>query len=339
MRFHIVYVCDAWPAIGMGHLARAIKVLGELRNQASDLAVALAGNFSESARAFLDRSIPDGVALLEEDSSAWSAAAVALDTMAEPGNPIALDRGRAAALKARCQTLILVSSSLEVETSFDIDVLIDHMPDVQIIGPRPGRCLLGLKYAPVDHEFFDVKPVPVEDAEALVAVIGGSSHQTGPRTVAGLFPPDRGLNRGSFGTLEMAVSPHFPQEELEVLRHDHPDWTFHQNLPSIVPLMARARAVVCTYGNVTYESLALGRPTFVLAYEPFQERYAATLESRGLVVSCGPFDGPREDRLALLFSAEVLHRLSKRAREAGVQCGVGSIARALREEVARVQVA
>jgi len=334
MTFDIVYVCDASPAIGMGHLARAVNVLSEIRNQAPRFSLGVTGGFSDSALEFLEQAIADGVTFFEESTPSWSSGVIALDTMAEPGNPVALDVERAKDLRGRCRELVLVSSSIEVETTPEVDVLIDHMPEVRIRGPRPSQCFLGLEYAPVAPEFFEVEPVPLERAETLVAVIGGSDHQTGPEILADLLSSG---GTGSFRALEMVVSPHYPAEKLKMLRRNHPQWTFHQNAPSIAPLMARARAVVCTYGNATYESLALGRPTFVLGYKEFQEQYAGILESMDLVVNCGLFDAPRRERLVSLHSSDVLFRLAERARSIRVGCGASSIARVLCEEVARVQ--
>jgi len=334
MTVHLLYVCDARPEIGMGHLARALGVLGEVRRRAPGLAVVLSGRFSEGARAFLQRRLPEGVGMVDEDDASWTCRVAALDTMAVPGDPAALDVERAERLGRRCGTLALVSSSMEVATSSAIGLLIDHMPEVRIRGPVPRRCLFGLQYAPVAPEVAQVAPVPAETSERLLAVIGGSARQTGPRLLAELLARE---GTGRFRRLEMIVSPHFPPEELEALRERFPAWTFEQNVPSVAERMARAGAVICTYGNATYESLALGRPTLVFGYSAFQREYADFLETRGLVASCGLFDAPRRDRLAVLGSGPELARLAAAARASGVGCGIRNIAKVLCEEVDGVQ--
>ncbi len=202
------------------------------------------------------------------------------------------------------------------------------------MGPRPARCHLGLEFAPVAGEFFEIEAIPWEAGDALVAVIGGGPRQTGPEILTELISSNR--PRG-FPRLEMVVSPHYPEDILEELRRNRPEWIFHRNIPSIAGLLARARAVICTYGNATYESLALARPTFVVGYMGFQERYAAILESKDLVVNCGLFDAPRMESLAALDSAGVLSGLAQNARSIGVGCGARAIARVLCEEVDRVQ--
>ncbi len=334
MNFDLVYVCDAMPGIGMGHLSRGLEVLAELIRYAPGLHLGLAGTYSGTAWEFLERRIPEGVVLAEEGDPGWSARVVVLDTMAEPGNPAALDGARAASLRRRCGELVLVSSAVEVETVPEIGVLIDHMPRVRILGPRPGRCHVGLEFAPVGAEFFEVEPEPPGECSSLVAVIGGSERQIGPTVVAELFAEGPG---SSFESMEMVVSTHYPPEDLEGLRRRHPNWTVHRNIDTLVPLLARAAAVICTYGNITWESLALGRPTFVLGYAAFQVRYADLLDAMGLVVSCGPFDAPRLGKLKQVLSPELRRDLAVAAQGAGIECGARNIAQVLREEVDRVQ--
>lgn len=334
MIHNIIYVSDAWPGIGMGHLARALGVVRELGCGSHGVGIGMAGRFSDSARAFLEQSIPDDVNLLDEDDPGWSARVLVLDTMAEPGNPSAINLQRVVDLKRRCSRLVLISSSIEVETAPEIDVLIDHMPRVEILGPRPTRCHFGLEFAPVAAEFFDVETLPVESADTLVAIIGGSDEQIGPERVAGIVGT---LETSSFRNQEMVVSPHYPGNLLDEFRLQHPSWVVHQNLPSVVPVLERARAVVCTYGNATYESLALGRPTFVLGYRKFQWSYANSLEAMGLVLSCGLFGAEDREKLGKIDSMSILGGLARRARESGIGCGVRSIAQVLGQEMARVQ--
>ncbi len=315
------------PRIGNGHLARGVSVLHALRARRPGLRLALHGSFSDSARGFMTRFLDPAVEVHEDGLPTGSVAV--LDSMWDPDRPGYTDPERAIRVRRAAPCFVMISSALELELPVAPDLLVDHLPDVRIRGAEPARVLLGFDYAPVSSDFFDHATVSSGGSGGgLVAVIGGGEHQIGPERFAEAVAPTA---LASLGRIRLVVSPHYPEADGRLLAVRYPGLEVLQNLPSLAPVMACADAVVCTYGNVTYESLSLGRPTYVVGYKPFQKEYADYLEAKGLVVSLGLFSGLRVGRLAELGSAEVWARLAARAREVFTGPGLERVADGLLE--------
>ncbi len=330
MKFDLVYHCDAHPAIGMGHLKRGLDILEELRGRRPILDLGLAGSFTDSARAFLASHLPLRVEVFGPGDVRPAARVAVFDTMADPSRPEVLDHSRAVKIGATAGRLVLISSARTVRLSEAVDVLIDHMPAVEVLGAVPRRQYLGLEYAPVSKEFVPEREEAGVLPRNLLAVIGGNDVQDGPALL--LNQLDQSHVPG-FDGVEVIVSPHFPAPNLEELRALHPGARILQNVASLRPHLLKARAVICTYGNITYESLTLHRPTFVVAYKDFQQEYASELERLGLVVNLGRFGALDRNKMKTLASGAALEQLSERAAAVFEKPGIGRIASVLEEEI------
>lgn len=331
MTYHLVYHCDSYPAIGLGHLARGIGVLAALRRRDQTWKLAICGTFSPSALVFLRKQAPADVDILAADVNPLTRVAV-LDTMADAQYPERVDEARARDVAAQARRTVLISSSRSTQTYDCIDVLIDHMPDVKLDGPVPSVVLSGFEYAPVAKEFVDLGHRQVSTAR-LAAIVGGNDTPYGPRA----FVKALSIWPSGYDGFDLVVSPHVPAGEVEALKADFPAVSVHQFVPNLAPIVGRARAVVCTYGNATYESLSLHKATFLVAYKAFQDSYGALLEDFGLVHRLGYFESLEPSKVIEALSDEVLlRRLSTNAATVFVAPGIERIGAVLTQELQRV---
>lgn len=321
-KYDLVYYCDSRPEIGNGHLRRGMDVLHALLRRRPDLRVALAGAYTQGAQSFLERFRDSRIEVFSSDEAPAAHVGV-LDTMHRPGDPFYIDAPAAREVRGKCDTFAMISSSLEIDLPVKPDVFIDHLPDVEIRGEQPREVYVGFEYAPVADEFFEEQHDPEwERPGALVAVIGGGPDQGGPEVFARMIG-QRALNE--FSGFVIVVSPHYPGEKKQAVREAAPGVELVQGVPSLAPLLRSARAVVCTYGNITYESLSCGRPTFLASYTQFQDEYGQYLASKGVLVNFGLFNTLTPESLDPVFDQSLHETLAHRAKEQFNEPGITNI--------------
>jgi hypothetical protein len=303
-----------------------MDVIHGLLKREPSLCMGLAGDYADGARAFLERFRDPRVDVFAAHDAPRARVGV-LDTMHRPGDPSFVDKAAAETVREKAGVFVMVSSSLDIELPVVPDLFIDHLPDVHIRGEQPRERHVGFQFAPVAEEFFEQarEPAP-ERPGALVAVIGGGTRQTGPATLARVVAPH---SRKKFDGFCIVVSPHFPEADKAELREMAPDIEILQGVPSLAPLLTSAAAVLCTYGNITYEALSCGRPTFLAGYEGFQDEYGDYLQRKGLVVNFGRFDELEHADLSPLFDAELRARLARNAVDIFREPGITNIVRLL----------
>lgn len=328
MTYHVVYHCDAKPSIGMGHLARGLDVLTALRRLQPTYELAICGEFATQASQFMHEHLPANVDVLPSSNESTCLVAV-LDTMYDPQHPEAVDEQRVANLSKASGSVVLVSSSRITQSYQPISMLIDHIPNVHIIGHKPNYVRSGYDYVPVSSEFLTTAR-SVTPKNSLVALIGGNTEPYGPAALLQAIPgPPLG-----FDSMHVVVSPHVPQVEVQHIKQQYPRVCIHQNLASTASLMRQAKAVITTYGNATYESLSLHKPTFTVAYKSFQDEYAEVLERDGLVRRLGYFKSLDAHRVIESLCDKCLaNSLMQRATQLFGVAGIDNIAHALIELV------
>lgn len=331
MTYQVVYHCDANPSIGMGHLARGLDVLTALRRLQPTYKLAICGKFASQALQFMHEHLPCGVDVLPSANASAGLVGV-LDTMYDPQYPEAVDELRVASIAKICSSVVLVSSSRITQSYPPVSMLIDHIPDVQILGHTPNCVRSGYDYVPVSSEFLTAARSATQN-DSLVALIGGNAEPYGPAALLQAVPaPPLG-----FDSMHVVVSPHVPPNEVQHLRQRYPRVYLHQNLPTTAILMGQAKTIITTYGNATYESLSLHKPTFVVAYKSFQDEYAKALERDGLVRRLGYFKSLIAHQVIESLCDECLaNSLVLRASQLFGVAGIDNIAHALIELVKQV---
>jgi hypothetical protein len=317
----------------MGHLKRGIDVIQSMVHSRPDLSFALTGIHSLAAAEFREAFLPSQVSVLEP-SWGWTARVTVIDTMSDPEDSEYVDPHLYRSAYATSKTLVALLGVLSIDLPAEVAVLINHIPDIRISGPATPRLYVGFEYSPVAKELLanayrGVRP----GARRLLAIIGGNADQNGPDILFSFI--DEVWSDG----IDLIVSPCYPTSQLEALRLRYPRAQIVQNVPSIISYFNDAAAVVCTYGNAAYESIALHKPTYLLNYKKVQERYGDYLERKGLVMNLGRFDAVRKNRVNALSSRKERSRLAASTRTLfSGDMGIDNIARALFQEIDRVPI-
>jgi dTDP-4-amino-4,6-dideoxygalactose transaminase/spore coat polysaccharide biosynthesis predicted glycosyltransferase SpsG len=329
--YDIVYRCDSNPAIGMGHLKRGLDIAGSIRRRAPELRIAICGEFSESAQSFITRFTPEGISVMPVAEAPAGILGI-MDTMFDVEDESKIDEAQCRSFRTRCRALVLIQGALELDVPDSVDAVIDHLPGASLRG-RPGiRTYLGFDYAPAAAWVDRARHGIPENARTLLAIVGGNTIQHGPAVI--LDGLDALLSTGA-EAIVLVVSPLYPVERLRALPIDR-RVTVVRNVPDLAPYYDQASAVVCSYGNATYESLSLHRPTITINYKPFQDRYAEYLAAKGLVVNVGCFDRPNWPRLNDAVKADALPQLSRNAARVFQSSGIENITRVLLNEYEHV---
>ncbi|GBE29450.1 hypothetical protein BMS3Bbin04_00462 [bacterium BMS3Bbin04] len=322
-QFDLVYHCDSRPEIGNGHLKRGLDVLHSIHRRQPGLNLGICGDYSDSAKRFITDFLDPTIAVFHSPTELPTSTVAVLDSMHRPGDPSYLDADITGRIGKSGQRFVIVSSSLRISLPVQCDLFLDHVPDVQIQGQQPREKRVGFQYAPVSAEFFEtVTDSSFDRPGHLVAVIGGGPIQDGPERLAAAFY-DRALEE--FGRFSIVLSPHFPVEHKAKLEQRFPRLEFLQGIPSIAPLLQSAKAIICTYGNIAYESLSCGKPTFLANYVDFQDEYAVYLEQKGLVVNLGLFDHLDNSKSEQVFNTDRRTKLSAQAKELFPRSGIEAI--------------
>jgi spore coat polysaccharide biosynthesis predicted glycosyltransferase SpsG len=334
----LLYHCDSYPAIGMGHLSRAINVLNEFcrRRANQEYRVAIAGTLSPAAVLFRDRFLDARVEHIE-DGARPAARLCVIDTMFDPLDANYVDRDFCCAMKARAGKLGLIEGvlgALAVPTC--VDFLVNHIPDVAVTGDASCRTYLGFGYAPVTAEFVRPAGEPAS-GDGLLIVIGGNDRQSGPAAML------EALSRTSLRAYDVTVivSPHYPAAAIEALAGGRVGGSLavRQSVDSLVPFFRKAAAIICTYGNTTYEALTYHLPTLVCSYKKFQNDYAAYLESKGLVLNLGYFDAVDVDKMNAVAAEPARRSLVDACRKHFNRPGIDRIVDVLMSELAGAELA
>jgi len=329
--YDIVYQCDSRPEIGNGHLKRGLDILHALLRMDSGLNLALCGRYADSARRFMDTLLDDRITVIEAEAAEPRSDVVVMDTMHRDGDPSYFNPDETKRIAGLGNHFVIISSGLRVDLPVACDLFIDHLPDVDIKGIHPRDVRAGFEYAPVASEFF----THADDSDIarpgwLVAVLGGGPVQIGPSAVAETFYDQVDQH---FPGFVMVVSPHFPADQIAGLRERFPKLELMQGVPTLAPLLQHAGAVICTYGNITYEALSCGKPVFLASYLDFQDEYGAYLEQKGLVVNLGRFDQLDTNKAKHLFDEQRRSKLANQARGNFRRSGIDEIADMLIEIV------
>lgn len=274
----VAFVCTANAEVGFGHLRRCLILARELRQ--AGLRVSLGGQLDAAARAVVARELP--VALAEGDPP--PAPLAVIDCMFDPQEPDWYDREFIAVVARRHAGTVLITSSLQAPADLPADVVVGHMLE-PVSNPR-YELHRGLAWAPVDPAAAafrnDAREYPEPIRRVLVAF--GNWHDP-----AGLFLALDGLRlAGSDAEIQVLLPPALRSREDEIRQRTRGlRLEILKDVPSVLPLLRDCDLLVGSYGNMTFEALALGVPVAVIAIKPFMARYAERLAAEDCLVCAG----------------------------------------------------
>lgn len=277
----LLFWCTADAEVGFGHLRRCLHLAHLLR--ARGLRVAFEGRLDAAARDTLRRALPD-VPVLEPVGPASLAV---VDCMFDPQDPDYFDRDFLRTVAARHQRVVVITSARRAPPDLPVTAVVGHI--LEPVAAPNYALYRGLEWAPVPTEAVAGRDTPREfpDPPRRVLVAFGNWHdpaglslglealrQTGwAAAVQVLLPPALRSHTDSLGARAAGLA-------LEVVT----------DVPSVFPFLSAADLLVGSYGNLTFEALAVGVPTVVVAIKPFMHAYAEVLARQGAVVNAGPVD-------------------------------------------------
>lgn len=281
---------DSSRELGSGHLVRCLTLANEVRRRGA----AVSFISREAPGHLIDRLEREGHEVARLPAQATDDAA---ETLAQFGGDsadwlvvdhYALDRAWERALR-RAARRILVIEDLP-ERAHDCDAFVDQ----NWYGPRserrhagrvPAQCvsLLGPRYALLQPQYAAARQgrTPREGAPRRVLLYFGASDLTN-ETAKAL----RALCAKEFAPLHVDVvvgANHPDKRGVKAQAAARPATTFHEELPSLAELMARADIAIGAGGATTWERICLGLPALVTTLAPNQEALSAALDEAGWV--------------------------------------------------------
>jgi spore coat polysaccharide biosynthesis predicted glycosyltransferase SpsG len=94
----------------------------------------------------------------------------------------------------------------------------------------------------------------------------------------------------------------------------------HQNVPSVYELVIQSDLIIGSYGNLTYEALALGVPFVSIGLKSFQVEYSKLLASKGFIYFLGDVESVNEPKIEHMLAI-----LNKEKRSSMVNAGYSSV--------------
>ncbi len=274
----VLFLCTADARVGFGHLRRCLTLATRLDR--AGVRVAFGGDLDAAAREQLRAALPQ--APFGNDGE--GAPLAVLDCMFDPQDPDHYDLDFLRAVAVRHERVVLVTSSIRVPPDLPVTAVVGHVLEPVA---RPIFTLYrGLEWAPVAPEAATwrdaARDFPDTPRRVLVA-FGNWADPAGARLA--LEALDRtGWPCSVQVLLPPALRPHLPALARAAGRLA---WEVQTDVPSVFPLLHAADLLVGSYGNLTFEALALGVPSVVVAIKPFMHAYAARLAALGALINAG----------------------------------------------------
>jgi len=272
----VLFVCDASPTAGFGHLARCVALATALRARCRELQIAFAGEYTERARQYVATTL-SAVHFMSVTEIPKAHLAV-IDRLADPNDMNSWDDHLAHIVSDRARSRFAILSGTEAPRA-DGFVRIGYQPG----GPQaaPPELLWGFDFAPVSHGLLESPEMDRNARRALLAV-GGDPHGRALELTLEALKTLPSIQHIDILASPMGV-PIAPAQFL----HQRQQFVIHEGVPSVAPLLRRAGVVIASHGNLAYEAMALGAPLCLIGQKPFQAALASRLSDQGLAVNSG----------------------------------------------------
>lgn len=273
----VLFVSDATPKTGFGHAARCVSIAQLLLKQDNSLRVGFQGQYSDGARSLLMHGLRTASFFTPE--TAVKAQVTVIDRMHDTEDPNAWDRDLLETLQKRSVSLVHLTSGMNDPALPDGITCIGFQPG----GPpsRPPHLLWSMDFAPVSFSLEPEEKVE-RDPERLLVAFGGARDSSAIELTMGALE-----KLPQIASVDILGSPVNDPALLDAARSESREISLHNSVPSVLPLLRRARVVLVSFGHVVYEAMACGAAACVIGQKRFQAEMADCLAGEGLVVSGG----------------------------------------------------
>ena len=135
-----------------------------------------------------------------------------------------------------------------------------------------------MPYLPISNEtrYCHIRTSPPSQIKKVLIYSGGWRKNNWVRKILEMLPSE--IEKMVF------LNPLYKQDFIEELKNQS---TIYQNIPSICDVLEQVDAVICSYGNLCFESISLGIPTAIVALKQTQIPYARTVDNEGIASFIG----------------------------------------------------
>lgn len=274
----VLFRTDGHGAVGLGHLRRCLFIAKALNGS-----LAFAGEFAPEAKELLKSELGSRLHITNPDKLP-SAKLSIIDTLFDVKDPEYYDPNQIQAANAasRGHSVLLTSSLTEPPENL-VGLVIGHMLNDSHSSKEKRKS--GLAYAPClapPKELTSSREIISPPANVLLAF--GAWEEP----IAFVRSLDALAQIHYQGQVSVLLPPVF-QTHCESLKERARALmlSFHQNMPSVWPLLNTADLVLCSYGHLAYEAMASGTPLALLNVTEPQNNYADLLERRGFIANLG----------------------------------------------------
>ena len=285
MGLRILIRCDAHNQVGFGHLSRCLQIIDDLKRQCEEeLIFFLWGDFSSKAIEVVNKRLHDVNFLGGTNYNSLYFDLGIVDTMFDTYDMEYYSIAELASVRAQCDKVLLIASSITIPDQLPVDCVVGHMIESQ--ENKIYQILSGLQYAPVEKSVLAYREPEVAcnfDVKKVFVAIGSWKDPDS------LFSILNGLNEAQYELHVEVLLSLAHQDYLPVLRKYEKEINikFLQNVPSVFPYLREADIVICSYGNLLFEAMSLGRPCAVVGLKKFQTLYSEILAEKELIYFIG----------------------------------------------------
>lgn len=269
------FVCNGDSRTGFGHVARCLQLARLSDSTSGHKQVSFQGSYTDATVRRIREALPR--AELRPEEAVVDADVTVFDRLGHPDELNSHAEALIAKVALHTARMIYIASGTAAPALPDAAQCVGYQPGGP--APAPPKLLWGWDYAPVAPELLAHRGCPRDPTRVLVA-LGGNPDAAPLRLVLSALARFEAIRH-----IDVLISPVVDVGALHVAAHQ--SVSRHSNVPSVGPLLARAGLVIASFGNLTYEALALGASVCLLAQKEFQRDLAGAMAELGLAVDAG----------------------------------------------------
>jgi len=324
MKYDLIYNCDAYTEIGVGHLFRGIDIINYFCNQTDNLHVAIRGKYDKHLIPIIKRTLNNKVDILLENNASNSNLSI-IDTMFYPGKQN-INHNYVKETAALSEKLIMIWDVEQIILPKEIGIYINHLPFAKVKKSNENQsAFTGLDYLPVPDRFFNTAKYNL-NGNVLFVVGSTPSHNY----ITELFEL---IKKNLKGSIQLILSPSMQFEFVNELRSKFKEFDILQNVDDLVHYFNTASTIVTTYGNTSYQALASKRPVFTLGLIDFQNYYGMKLEEDGYSINLGHISDLNVDKIKMIQDKSYLKSAQAKLQEKFNQPTIGNVLKIIIENL------